>query len=95
MDHFTAAELNDAKHLMRMRKEEQGFKATIKPDKFNPKRWKDWSDQFDVYLSHHKGAQFAPLDYIPVRTKQEQRQRKFRFQFQIMTQQTQTLQTPR
>ena len=49
---------------MRMRKEEQGTKATIKPDKFHPKCWKDWSDQFDVYLSHHKGAQFAPLDYI-------------------------------
>ena len=63
-DHFTAAELNDTKRLMRMRKEEQGSKATIKPDKFDPKRWKDWSDQFDVYLSHHKGAQFAPLDYI-------------------------------
>ena len=49
---------------MRMHKEEQGTKATIKPDKFDPKCWKDWSDQFDVYLSHHKGAQFVPLDNI-------------------------------
>ena len=49
---------------MRMRSEEQGSEATIKPKKFDPKRWKDWSDQFDVYLLHHKGTQFAPLDYI-------------------------------
>ena len=49
---------------MRMWSEEQGSMATIKPEKFHPKQWKDWSDQFDVYLSHHKGAQFAPLDYI-------------------------------
>ena len=63
-DDFTAHELNDAKWLMRMQTEEQGSKATIKPDKFDPKRWKDWSNQFDVYLSHHKGAQFAPLNYI-------------------------------
>ena len=61
---FTANKLNDAKRLMRMQTEQQGSKATIKPNKFDPKRWKDWSDQFDVYLSHHKGAQFAPLDYI-------------------------------
>ena len=63
-DQFTLDALNQAKRLMRMRSEEQGTKAMIKPNKFDPKQWKDWSDQFNVYLSHHKGAQFAPLDYI-------------------------------
>ena len=63
-DDLSANELNNVKCLMYLWSEEQGSKATIKLDKFDPKRWKDWSDQFDVYLSHHKGAQFAPLDYI-------------------------------
>ena len=36
----------------------------IKPDKFEPKNWKIWAKQFDLYLSNHKGAQFCPLNYV-------------------------------
>ena len=36
----------------------------IKPEKLDPTDWDFWELQFSTYLSHVKGAQGAPLDYV-------------------------------
>ena len=38
--------------------------ATIKPDKLKPSEWDYWELKFETYLSHVKGAQNAPIDYV-------------------------------
>lgn len=66
LDHllFTVQELQECKLEMRMRKENKVDSPTIKPEKFTAKKWKTWAKQFNLYLANHKGAQFAPLDYV-------------------------------
>ena len=44
--------------------EEADSDTGIKPDKLDPKDWDFWELQFSTYLSHVKGAQGAPLDYV-------------------------------
>ena len=61
---FTPAALPEAKESMRLRDETQREAPSIKPDKFNPLDWTEWSKHFVTYLSHTKGVQFAPLDYV-------------------------------
>ena len=61
---FTPAELTNAKRDMKLLGEHKVEAPAIKPEKFNPKKWKTWAKQFDVYLSNHRGVQNAPLDYV-------------------------------
>ena len=61
---FTAAALAEAKETMRLRDEMQQEALSIKPDKFRPNQWTEWSKHFTSYLSHTKGVQYAPLDYV-------------------------------
>ena len=65
---FTAAALAEAKETMRLRDETQQEALSIKPDKFDPNQWTEWSKHFTTYLSHTKGVQYAPLDYV-IRTE--------------------------
>ena len=44
--------------------EEADGDTGIKPDKLDPKDWDFWELQFSTYLSHVRGAQGAPLDYV-------------------------------
>ncbi|MHA7927588.1 MAG: hypothetical protein ACX936_20475 [Marinobacter sp.] len=63
-DVFTAQVLKQAKAEMKRREEDQQEAPSIKPEAFKPNNWKIWSKKFDTYLSNHKGAQYAPLDYV-------------------------------
>ena len=65
---FTAAALAEAKETMCLRDETQQEALSIKPDKFSPNQWTEWSKHFTTYLSHTKGIQYAPLDYV-IRTE--------------------------
>ena len=65
---FTAASLAEAKETMRLHDEMQQEALSIKPDKFSPNQWTEWSKHFTTYLSHTKGVQYAPLDYV-IRTE--------------------------
>ena len=49
---------------MWLREENKQEAPTIKPDKFDPANWTEWSKQFVTYLSHTKGVQFVLLDYV-------------------------------
>ena len=44
--------------------EEADADTGIKPEKLDPTDWDFWELQFSTYLSHVKGAQGAPLDYV-------------------------------
>ena len=61
---FTAAALAEAKETMRLRDETQQEAPSIKPDRFSPNQWTEWSKHFTTYFSHTKGVQYAPLDYV-------------------------------
>ena len=61
---FTLEAMQLCKVEMQMRKEDKTDAPIIKPEKFNPKKWKTWLKQFHVYLANQKGAQFAPLEYV-------------------------------
>ena len=61
---FTAAALAEAKETMRLRDETQQEAPSIKPDKFSPNQWTEQSKHFTTYISHTKGIQYAPLDYV-------------------------------
>ena len=65
---FAAAALAEAKETMRLCDETQQEALSIKPDKFSPNQWTEWSNHFTTYLSHTKGVQYAPLDYV-IRTE--------------------------
>jgi hypothetical protein len=39
---FTPAELTSVKETMRLRQEDSGTTPSIKPDKFDPAKWRDW-----------------------------------------------------
>ena len=51
---FTAQALLEAKESMWLREENKQEALTIKPDKFNPMNWTEWSKHFVTYLITHK-----------------------------------------
>lgn len=61
---FTQDELITTRETMRTREEELNEAPSIKPDKLDPDKWTHRSKQFITYLSHIKGQQFTPLDYV-------------------------------
>ena len=61
---FTQDELVTTREIMRVREEALNEAPSIKPDKLDPDKWTYWSKQFITYLSHIKGQQFTPLDYV-------------------------------
>ena len=71
---FDVDALRKAKLEMKLREDTSDKTPTIKPDKFTPAKWRDFSKAFPMYLSGFKGAQYAPLDYIirPVLTEDDE-----------------------
>ena len=61
---FTPQALLEAKESMLLREENKQEAPTIKPDKFDPANWTEWSKHFVTYLSNTKGVHFVPLDYV-------------------------------